>query len=261
MDESAGEASNPASPGSPSSKGKVLIVDDEPDVLESTALVVEALGYDAIMVRDPDDILEAVLREEPGMILQDLKMPGLNVAGLVASLRLDPATAEVPLVFFSAGGDLPSTAARYDAWGFLAKPFGKPELSALLRSVLGPTPVSQKPPTLRDLQRDVGNTFHDYWNLLSALNSYILLLEDADRLDPESRRAVRGLGEIILKLESKTDRLRANITSFVRSLEESGAVAPEKSTRRRPERPVQDSGRLSRPPPLPPDLRGPSRRG
>jgi CheY-like chemotaxis protein len=200
-------------------KPKVLIVDDELDVLESTGLLVEALGYEAITVSDPGEILETVEREKPGLILQDLKMPGLSVAGLVAALRLNPRTAEVPLVFFSAGSDLTTTSARYDAWGYLAKPFGKPELARLLSQVLGSSPSALQDPPARDMQIEVRSIFHDYWNLLAALSNYILILDGASNLPPEAQRSVKGLDELIMKLESKTDRLSTYIRGLVNSLE------------------------------------------
>ncbi|MEA3136438.1 MAG: two-component system, NtrC family, response regulator AtoC [Thermoplasmata archaeon] len=202
-------------------KAKVLIVDDEPDVLESTGLLIEALGYEAIQVSEPGDILDTVEREKPGLILQDLKMPGLNVAGLVAALRLNPRTAEVPLVFFSAGTDLATTAARYDAWGYLAKPFGKAELARLLKQVLGPAGGPTNAPAGRDMQREVRAVFHDYWNLLAALSNYILVLDETPGLPPEAQKSVKGLDELIMKLESKTDRLSTYIRALVNSLEAS----------------------------------------
>ncbi|HUR64688.1 MAG TPA: response regulator [Candidatus Thermoplasmatota archaeon] len=224
-------------------KDKVLIVDDEPDVLESTALLVEALGYNAIRLSDPAEILETVEQEQPGILLQDLKMPGLNVAGLVAALRLNPLTAEVPLVFFSAGGDLPTTAARYDAWGYLAKPFGKEELARLLNQVLGAPAKRTGPWQGRDMQREVRSVFHDYWNLLAALSNYILILDRAKGLSSEAQKSVRGLDEIILKLESKTDRLSAYIMALVGSLE----PIPAQTATTGGSRSGGDNGRVSGP--------------
>ena len=200
-------------------RAKVLIVDDEPDVLDSTALLVESLGYQALRVSDPADILTTVESERPGLVLQDLKMPGLNVAGLVAALRLNPRTAEVPLVFFSAGSDLATTAARYDAWGFLAKPFGKQELARLLQQILGASTQVPARSVQRDMQKEVRAVFHDYWNLLAALSNYILVLDETTGLPPETQKAVKGLDEIIMKLESKTDRLSTYIRALVSAVE------------------------------------------
>lgn len=183
----------------------VVIVDDEPDVLESTAMVVEALGYRAVRVREPAEILEIVSKEQPAVLLQDLRMPGLTVAGLVASLRSHPATATVPLVFFSANNDVAATAARYDAWGYLNKPFTAAELANLLRRIAGlPSSLA----TTKDRQRDVRNVFHDYWNLLAAMANYTTILQHVKGLPIEAQAAVKGLDQLLLKLESKTDRLR-----------------------------------------------------
>ena len=183
----------------------VVIVDDEPDVLESTAMVVESLGYRAVRVADPAAILETLSKEQPALLLQDLRMPGLTVAGLVASLRSHPATATVPLVFFSANNDVAATAARYDAWGYLPKPFTAAELAHLLRRIAGlPANVA----AARDRQRDVRNVFHDYWNLLAAMANYVTVLQHVPALPIEAQAAVRGLDQLLLKLESKTDRLR-----------------------------------------------------
>lgn len=210
-------------------KAKVLIVDDEPDVLDSTALLVDSLGYQAVRVSDPAEILPTVEREQPGLILQDLKMPGLNVAGLVAALRLNPHTAEIPLVFFSAGSDLPTTSARYDAWGFLPKPFGKQELSRLLQQVLGAPDAKGGGAVNRDMQKEVRSVFHDYWNLLAALSNYILVLDETPGLPAEAQKSVKGLDELIMKLESKTDRLSTYIRALVNSVEAQPA-APRTAT-------------------------------
>lgn len=210
-------------------RGKVLVIDDEPVILESTALLVQALGYQAVTLRDASDILETIEREKPGLVLQDLKMPGLNVAGLIAALRLNPETAELPVVFFSAGGDVGTVAARYDVWGFLAKPFSRQELARVLNGALGP-PRRAAPVAGRAVQRELGNAFHDYWNLLAALSSYIEILHEAQGLPPEAQRAVRGLDEVILKLEAKTDRLRAYLMALVDTLESASSPASAPST-------------------------------
>jgi CheY-like chemotaxis protein len=186
---------------------KVLIVDDEDDVLESTKMLVSMLGYEAIAVQDPGEVLEVAQREKPGVILQDLRMKGLNLAGFVASLRSNPATAEIPLVFFSASGELAHTASKYDAWGYLSKPFTGKELEQVLAKVLG-GPAGTVPEAAAARKRDVNAIFHDYWNLLSALASYTQVLSKRPDLGEEERKILASLDEVIVKLESKTDHLR-----------------------------------------------------
>lgn len=201
--------------------GKVLIVDDEADVLQSTAMVVESLGYEAVQISDPAEILATVGSAHPDVILQDLRMPGLNLAGLVASLRSDPATATVPLVFFSANADVGATAARYDAWGYLAKPFTAQELANVLEKVTGALPTPRREP-----EREVRLAFHEYWNLLAALANYGAVLDRMEGLPPQARLAISGLHDTILKLEAKTDRLRSYAMSWAGA--GGGSTAPPK---------------------------------
>lgn len=205
-------------------KGKVLIVDDDPAVLRSTALMVEAFGYDAVTLDDPGEILETVERHQPGIILQDLRMPDLNVAGLVAALRSNPATEEVPLVFFSASGELPTTAARYDAWGYLPKPFTPEELSGLLERVLGPSSPQMRQWEVRDIRREVRSAFDDHINLLAALSSRIKRLEEEATGDERTQRVVDGLKDTLDRLESHTERLHVYIRTLIESLEQGKTV-------------------------------------
>ncbi|MEA3166581.1 MAG: hypothetical protein QOJ26_1453, partial [Thermoplasmata archaeon] len=97
--------------------GTVLIVDPDPDVLQSTGLLVESMGYVALRLAESDDVLESVDREQPDLVLLEVKMPDLNVAGLLAALRSSPRTSRIPVAFFSSSYELASIAARHQAWG------------------------------------------------------------------------------------------------------------------------------------------------
>jgi CheY-like chemotaxis protein len=188
---------------------KVLIVDDEEDVLQSTEMLVNLLHYEAIAVRDPGRVIEIAEAQHPGVILQDLKMRDLNVAGLMASLRSNPKTADIPVIFFSANTDLPAIAAKLDAWGFLPKPFTERELAQVLdRAMHG-----KQNPAMGDarevVKRELRQMFHDYWNLIAGLNNYAEVLRQSPTLGPLEKKAVAGIDDIILKVESKTDRMRS----------------------------------------------------
>src|SRR6185503_1472117 len=74
----------------------------------------------------------------------------------------------------------------------------------------------------RDMQKEVRTVFHDYWNLLAALSNYILVLDETPGLPPEAAKSVKGLDELIMKLESKTDRLSTYIRALVNSVEAAG---------------------------------------
>lgn len=207
----------------PAMNAKVLIVDDEPAVLKSTALLVQSLGYDAVTLSEASKILATIGRERPSLLLQDLRMPGLNVGGLVAVLRLDPATATLPIILFSADPEAAEVAAQYDAWGVLSKPFTREQLAALLTPVLGPP---QAATTLAGVARRTEAIFHDYWNLLAALASYSIILNRSVGLGREAASAVQGLDDLVLALESKTDRLRRLVQDIVSTVQQSPGQGP-----------------------------------
>jgi len=203
----------------------VLIVDDDPDVLDSTRLLVEALGYRAVALQDAGDILDVAEREGAGLILQDLRMVGLNVSGLVASLRSNPATAEIPLVFFSADTDLPSAASRYAVWGFLQKPFGERELRRILEDVFGSPEGGEA--DAREAARDVREAFHEQWNLISALANYAHALRERESVDAATRQALNAFNDLVLRLEANTDRLQGFVAALARGVgKQAGAKAP-----------------------------------
>lgn len=188
---------------------KVLIVDDDEDMLVSTQLVLEHLGYEVVTVRDAVDVPETVAREQPGLILQDLKMDNLNLSGLLASLRTDPATADIPIVFFSGQSDLERKARRHGVWGWLSKPFSEEELKAVLDKAFGTSPSSSGPPErFDDARREVRGVLHDQKGTYGVLTNYLRLLQKT-ALTPEQQRLVDGIENALLKLEARTEHLRS----------------------------------------------------
>lgn len=116
---------------------KILLVDDEADILRSTQMLLEVLGYECAYTHDPDQVASLARKENPDLILHDLRMPGADVEATMRALRADPATARIPVAFFSASPNLSDQAAELDAAGFLTKPFRVDELRALLERIIG----------------------------------------------------------------------------------------------------------------------------
>lgn len=197
---------------------KVLIVDDDPDVLESTAMLVESLGYEPMTLSDPAEVLETAEQEQPDVLLQDLRMPDLNVSGLIACLRLSPATDDMPIVFVSAAEELSTVASRYDAWGYIAKPFGKEELAQVLEEAIhGSDDLHIH--AGRDLQREVRRIFHEQWNLLAAVSNYIEVIESSEELSSDLEPSVQGLRQTVLQLEARTERLQSYLLTLVSAMQ------------------------------------------
>lgn len=111
-------------------------MDDEPSILRSTAILLEDLGCEAVVCADASRIRATLEAERPDLLLQDVRMPGLDIERLVLEVRADPRFRRLPIVVFTAGMDAEEVAARVHAVGVLAKPF-RPEALARLVTLAG----------------------------------------------------------------------------------------------------------------------------
>ncbi|MFC7879090.1 response regulator [Isoptericola sp. NPDC057391] len=115
---------------------RVVVVDDDPYVVDVLRSVLEARGYAVVGVTDGAAALDAIEAEHPAAIVLDLAMPGTGGAEVLRRLRRSAATAELPVVVVS--GTSPSeareTAALADGW--LVKPVHPAHLVATVRDVV-----------------------------------------------------------------------------------------------------------------------------
>lgn len=82
----------------------ILVVDDDADFREALCEVLGDAGYPVAQAGDGAAALERVAEEVPGIILLDLKMPGIDGWGVMERLRADPRAAGVPILILSAYG-------------------------------------------------------------------------------------------------------------------------------------------------------------
>ncbi|MBV8780172.1 MAG: response regulator, partial [Phycisphaerae bacterium] len=98
--------SNPsATANSPRKNKKILVVDDEKDIVDTVAYNLRRHGYDVVTAYDGTVALEAAARENPDLILLDLMLPGLDGMEVARRLKADPRTAGTPLVMLTAKGE------------------------------------------------------------------------------------------------------------------------------------------------------------
>lgn len=199
--------------------GTVLVIDPDADILQSTGMLIESMGYRVLRLAESDDILEVVDREQPDLVLLEVKMESLNVAGLLAALRSSPRTSRIPIAFFSASYELATIATRHQAWGHLAKPFGYHELAHLLERALGPPPGKLATQDPKVVEKEVRTAFREYRNLLGALNNYVTVLSKFEQLDPHAQSAVARVEDLVLMLEARTERLRSYILALLGPIE------------------------------------------
>ena len=88
----------------PSNKGQILVVDDEPTNIEILLDIFED-DYDIIAAVDGVQALELAQNERPDLILLDVMMPGMNGYEVCAHLKQEPNTADIPVIFITGLGE------------------------------------------------------------------------------------------------------------------------------------------------------------
>ena len=114
----------------------VHVVDDDPAVRRSLAWLLEGEGLVVQVHASAEEFLEALIPEQPGCALVDLRMPGMS--GLELQQALAARGVALPVVFVTAHGDVPLavTAMRRGAVDFVEKPFNDEALVAAVRRAL-----------------------------------------------------------------------------------------------------------------------------
>ena len=123
---------------SASAGGTVLVVDDDPDILEIVSLVLEGDGFRVVTARGGAEALRLLDAgdEPPGLILLDLMMPGVDGGQVLATMRAQRrSTANV--VVLSGAGDAAAQAAGLAGVEYVAKPIALDRLLALARRFCG----------------------------------------------------------------------------------------------------------------------------
>jgi len=84
---------------------KILIADDEPDILEIIQFNLQAEGYEVVTAKNGDEAIDAAKKYQPDLIILDIMMPGKNGIDVCNILRIQPAFKETLIVFLSALSD------------------------------------------------------------------------------------------------------------------------------------------------------------
>ncbi len=82
-------------------KKKVLIVDDEPDVLMLLGERLSKAGYDVVKASAGQEAIELAQKESPQLIILDIAMPGMDGSEVANTLRVQPATRDIPIIFLT----------------------------------------------------------------------------------------------------------------------------------------------------------------
>ena len=113
---------------------RVLVADDDPDILALTDARLSKSGYAVLRACDGLSALRLARRERPDVVVLDYAMPGLTGGEVCRLLRADAETRAIPLILLSASAASlgPEELARLPSDAFLVKPFEAEELMEMI---------------------------------------------------------------------------------------------------------------------------------
>jgi two-component system, OmpR family, KDP operon response regulator KdpE len=123
------------------SAGKVLVVDDEPQIRRVMRVILSGENYEVVEARSGESALLRFREFLPDLVLLDLNMPGMSGLETCHAIR---ETSEVPIIVLTVRQEEEEKVEALDAGAddYVTKPFGKQELLARIRAALRRSPVS-----------------------------------------------------------------------------------------------------------------------
>jgi PAS domain S-box-containing protein len=167
----------------PGERTRILVIDDEPQVLRYVQRTLEESGFRAIVTQDPEEAIRIAETDDPDMLLLDMQLPGTDGFELLRRVR---EFSGVPVMFLTARSDseVAAKALRAGADDYVTKPFSPSELVArieasLRRRVLSDQTEVREPYRLRDLELDFNDRRVTVGGTAVSLSAteYKLLLE------------------------------------------------------------------------------------
>ncbi|WP_316760094.1 PleD family two-component system response regulator [Pedobacter aquatilis] len=107
---------------------KLLICDDDIDIIEMLEIVLDDSGFDIITETDSKKVLELISSTKPQLVLMDLWMPVISGDQILMQMREDQNLSSIPVVIMSAAQDGKEVASKAGANGYIPKPFDIDEL-------------------------------------------------------------------------------------------------------------------------------------
>ena len=112
---------------------RILLVDDDREIVASTAELLQAFGYEVTACADADRVLEMMHSKRPDIVLHDVRMPGLDLQAQLCAIHDDPDVGHTPVVLFTAVLSAKELAEEVGADDAIEKPFDSETLRRVLR--------------------------------------------------------------------------------------------------------------------------------
>lgn len=119
-------------------RGKILVVEDDKDILNLVAWHLKAADYEVLKAEDGVSALEKSLREKPDLIVLDLMLPGMDGLDVCKAIKRQQETASIPIIMLTARGEEADRILGLELGGddYVVKPFSPKELVLRVQAVL-----------------------------------------------------------------------------------------------------------------------------
>ena len=119
-------------------KDSILIVDDEPDILELITYNLKNEGYSVLTAQTGEQAIKIVRQSHPDLMILDLMLPGIDGLEVTGILKNDDQTRDMPIVMVTAKGEETDivTGLELGANDYISKPFSPKILVARIRAIL-----------------------------------------------------------------------------------------------------------------------------
>lgn len=178
---------------------KVAIIDDEKDIRESISQWLTLTGYETDVFSDADSALKVIGNGYPGVVITDIRMPGLGGMELLKRLsHIDP---QIPVILITGHGDVPMAveAMRIGAYDFLEKPFEPEKISELTLSAMK---LRQSSLELEKQKKDFSGLNNDLTKLVGVSSLWKGVTEKLSNLGSANRHLLikgeTGVGKTML---------------------------------------------------------------
>ena len=117
---------------------RILVVDDEPDIVELVTYNMAREGFKVSSAADAEEAMPMIKQGGIGLIILDLMLPGMQGTELCRIVRRNPLTTHIPIVMLTARGDVLERIEGIEAGAddYIAKPFSPRELIARVNAIL-----------------------------------------------------------------------------------------------------------------------------
>lgn len=138
---------------SSSREGKLLIVEDIPNILDLLQITLKFKGYEVMTATNGEEALEKIEQERPALVITDILMPKMDGFSMVQKIRTNPKTRDIPVIFLSATYISPEDKAfaiSLGAANFIEKPIDNEEFLLTIAELLmrgtatSPRPLDQQ---------------------------------------------------------------------------------------------------------------------